>query len=102
MLYLMMFLGGALLCNAVPHLTSGLRGERFYTPWAKPRGIGMSSPLENFLWGAANLLVAVILLTRTAEHNVPHGLLAAAAGFGLAGAGLSIVFGGRVRPSGEK
>ena len=96
MMYLMMLIGGALLCNSLPHLISGLRGEAFFTPWAKPRGIGKSSALENFLWGAANLLVAVYLLSRTGSQNVPHGLVAVVVGFLIAGAGLSITFGRRV------
>ncbi|WP_212741939.1 hypothetical protein, partial [Sphingomonas sp. 1F27F7B] len=29
MAYLVLFLGGALLCNAIPHLAAGLRGEPF-------------------------------------------------------------------------
>jgi hypothetical protein len=95
MMYLMMLIGGALLCNALPHLVSGLRGETFFTPWARPRGIGRSSAFENFLWGAANLLVAVFLLTRTASQNVPHGLLAVAVGFLAMGAALSLIFSGR-------
>lgn len=95
MIYLAMFVAGALLCNALPHVISGLRGERFFTPWARPRGIGTSSALENFLWGAANLVVGVGIITRTAMQNVPHGLIAIVAGFLLAGTGLSIVFGRR-------
>ena len=95
MAYLLMFVAGALLCNALPHLNSGLRGEPFFTPWAKPRGVGKSSAFESFLWGASNLLVAVFLITRTANQNVPHGLVAIAAGFLLAGASLSIIFSGR-------
>jgi hypothetical protein len=96
MMYLMMVIGGALLCNALPHLISGLRGEAFFTPWAKPRGIGKPPALENFLWGTANLLIAVYLLTRTGSQNVPHGLVAVAVGFLIAGVGLSITFGRRV------
>lgn len=96
MVYLLMLLAGALLCNALPHLISGLRGERFFTPWARPIGVGRSSALENFLWGAGNLLVAVFLITRTATQNVPHGLVATAIGFVLTGIALSIVFGRRV------
>ncbi|WBO24029.1 hypothetical protein [Sphingomonas abietis] len=96
MMYLMMLIAGILLCNALPHLASGLRGERFFTLWAKPFGTGRSSAFENFLWGAANLFVAVFLLTRTASQNVPHGLFAVALGFLAAGATLSILFGKRV------
>lgn len=96
MVYLLMFVAGALLCNSLPHLISGLRGERFFTPWSLPRGSGMSSAFENFLWGAGNLLIAVFLITRTATQDVPHGLVAIAAGFLLTGAALSILFGRRI------
>ncbi len=53
--YLLVFLAGALLCNAIPHLAAGLRGERFPTPFAKPRGVGLSSPRLNMIWGLINL-----------------------------------------------
>lgn len=95
--YLLLLAAGALLCNALPHLVTGLRGETFYTPWARPRGVGQSSALENFLWGAANLLFAVFLLERIFIKNVPHGMMAVAAGFLLAGTGLAITFAGRRR-----
>lgn len=58
------FFSGVLLCNSVPHLTSGLQGRPFPTPFAKPRGIGDSSPLVNVLWGFANLVAALVLLSR--------------------------------------
>jgi hypothetical protein len=95
MIYLALLIAGALLCNALPHLISGLRGETFYTPWAKPRGIGRSSAVENFLWGAANLLVAAAILDRTLGGNVPHGMVAVTLGFVGAGFGLSYGFGQR-------
>ena len=50
------------LCNCLPHLTAGLRGEPFPTPFAKPRGIGHSSATTNFLWGTLNLVVGIALL----------------------------------------
>ena len=62
MAYLILFFAGALLCNAVPHLTAALRGEVFPTPFARPRGRGPSSPLANLYWGSANLVVGLALL----------------------------------------
>jgi len=62
--YIVAFFAGAFLCNCIPHLVSGLRGEPFPTPFANPRGIGPSDPIVNFLWGAFNLLVGVYLLSR--------------------------------------
>ena len=45
------FFAGAFLCNAIPHLASGLKGETFPTPFATPRGVGNSSAMLNFFWG---------------------------------------------------
>ena len=56
MMYLALFFAGAFLCNSVPHLVAGLQGAPFPSPFAKPRGIGNSPPLVNFLWGLFNLL----------------------------------------------
>ena len=57
MIYVALFFAGAFLCNAVPHLVAGLQGQPFPTPFARPRGIGNSPPVVNFLWGLFNLLV---------------------------------------------
>lgn len=59
-----LFFAGAFLCNCVPHLVTGLQGSRFPTPFAKPRGVGRSSALVNFVWGAANLLTGLTILAR--------------------------------------
>lgn len=63
MQYLALFLAGAFLCNAIPHLASGLRGETFPTPFAEPRGRGRSPAFTNFLWGAFNVAVGLVLLS---------------------------------------
>jgi hypothetical protein len=57
-------LAGLLLCNCIPHLTAGLRGEPFPTPFSRPRGVGPSSPVVNALWGTANLAAGVFLIRR--------------------------------------
>lgn len=67
--YLILFLAGALLCNAIPHLAAGLRGEPFPTPFARPRGVGPSSPLMNFYWGTANLLIGISALLSYSLHD---------------------------------
>ncbi len=95
MRYLLLLLAGAFLCNAIPHLVSGLRGERFFTPWARPRGVGKSSAPENFLWGAANLVIGLALLRGVHAVLLPGGPLAVLVGFIAAGCGLSIIFGKR-------
>lgn len=61
--YIAAFFAGAFLCNCMPHLLAGLQGMPFPTPFAKPRGVGNSSPPVNFLWGAFNLLAGVVLLS---------------------------------------
>ncbi|MGO4713229.1 hypothetical protein [Bradyrhizobium sp. 2TAF24] len=97
MIYPLLVFAGALLCNCVPHLTAGLQGEPFPTPFAKPRGIGPSSPLVNVLWGAFNLAAATTIL---GVHPVPLGAnldcLAIGAGALALGIHLSRHF-GRVR-----
>jgi hypothetical protein len=62
--YIANFFAGAFLCNCIPHLVSSLRGEPFPSPFAKPPGVGDSSPLVNFLWSFFNLLVGLVLLWR--------------------------------------
>lgn len=56
------FAAGALLCNCIPHLAAGLRGELFPSPFARPPGVGNSHPVINVLWGLINVVGAVALL----------------------------------------
>lgn len=80
MTYALLFLAGALLINSIPHLASGLRGEPFPTPFAKPRGVGESSPLTNFLWGYANAAIGAGILLHwwdTVDHKAGAAALAA-------------------------
>jgi len=88
------FFAGAFLCNSLPHLVSGLQGAPFPSPFAKPPGIGDSSPLVNVLWGAFNLFAGILLLSR---NPVMIGLslefAALVAGFLALGVQLSLHFG---------
>ncbi|CAN5239186.1 hypothetical protein BH10PSE2_BH10PSE2_00600 [soil metagenome] len=68
--YLAHFFGGAFLFNALPHLTAGLMGRPFQTPFAKPPGQGLSSSRVNIVWGFANLVVAWLLLTRVGDFDL--------------------------------
>jgi hypothetical protein len=52
---------GMSLANVIPHYVKGVTGERFPTPFAKPHGKGLSSPLTNTIWSLANLLVGIVL-----------------------------------------
>jgi hypothetical protein len=58
-----LFFAGMFLCNCIPHLAAGLFGQVFPTPFAKRRGVGLSSPLVNFYWGAFNLAAGLTLLS---------------------------------------
>jgi len=86
---------GAFLANSLPHLTQGISGHEFPTPFASPPGVGMSSPLINVLWGSANLVLAYLLFART--RPLPQGLSldALVLGIGFVGtaASLALVFG---------
>ena len=59
--YLALFFAGAFLANMVPHLTNGISGRAFPSPFADPPGQGESSPLVNVLWGGFNLSIGYIL-----------------------------------------
>ncbi len=59
--YLAAFFAGAFLANAVPHYVKGVCGDAFPTPFAKPPGIGLSSPVVNVWWALFNLVVGVLL-----------------------------------------
>jgi hypothetical protein len=75
------FFGGAVLTNAVPHLVSGVLGQPFQSPFAKPRGQGLSSSTVNLLWGVLNLVVGYVLVCRVGDFGlrttsdvIPFGL----------------------------
>jgi hypothetical protein len=59
--YLGGFCSGALLTNFVPHFVNGVSGNRFPTPFAKPHGKGLSSPILNVGWSLFNLIAGFLL-----------------------------------------
>jgi hypothetical protein len=59
--YLACFFSGMILTNSVPHFVHGISGDRFPSPFAQPRGKGLSSPTVNVLWALFNLLVGYLL-----------------------------------------
>ena len=58
------FFGGMFLANAVPHFVSGVMGQPFQSPFAKPPGEGLSSSTVNVLWGFFNAVVGCFLVVR--------------------------------------
>jgi FtsH-binding integral membrane protein len=69
-MYFSPLFAGALFCNSIPHLTSGLCGLSFPTPFAKPRGAGHSSALTNFLWGLFNVALGLFLFALHPIHKL--------------------------------
>jgi hypothetical protein len=59
--YVACFFAGVFLANVVPHFVQGICGNRFPTPFAKPPGKGLSSPVVNVVWALVNLVVGTIL-----------------------------------------
>lgn len=59
--YLACFFAGMFLANVVPHFVHGISGDRFPTPFARPPGKGLSSPMVNVVWALFNLVVGYVL-----------------------------------------
>jgi hypothetical protein len=64
------FFAGAFLTNAIPHFVSGVMGRPFQSPFAKPRGEGLSSSTVNVLWGFFNLAVGYVLVCRVGDFDL--------------------------------
>jgi hypothetical protein len=64
------FFGGAVLTNAIPHLVSGLMGQPFQSPFAKPPGEGLSSSTVNVLWGFFNLTAGYLLVCHVGTFDL--------------------------------
>jgi hypothetical protein len=72
--YFSYFFGGIFLANSVPHMVSGMMGRAFQSPFAKPRGEGLSSSTVNVIWGFFNGLVAYALIFHVGTfdiHSIP-------------------------------
>ena len=84
--YIAVFFAAAFLCNAVPHFTNGVSGNKFPTPFAKPPGKGLSSPLVNVLWAVFNLVLGYVLfrVSHMTCDNIP-ALVTFFAGFTVMG-----------------
>lgn len=77
------FFGGTFLANAIPHWVSGLMGRPFPSPFSKPPGRGLSSPVVNVLWGFCNLVFAYLLLVRVGNFDFHSTADVTAAGLGV-------------------
>jgi len=77
------FFGGAFFSNAVPHFVSGTMGRAFQSPFAKPRGEGLSSSTVNVLWGVFNFAVAYVLVCRVGDFSLRSTTDASSAGLGF-------------------
>jgi len=77
------FFGGLFLCNAIPHVVSGLMGRPFQSPFAKPSGQGLSSATVNVVWGVLNLVVAYILICRVGDFSLRSTADAVSLGLGF-------------------
>jgi hypothetical protein len=60
-LYIASFFAGIFLANAVPHFVQGVSGNKFPSPFAKPPGKGLSSPIVNVIWALFNILIGYLL-----------------------------------------
>ncbi|MGM3276378.1 hypothetical protein [Ralstonia sp. 24A2] len=77
------FFGGAFLANAVPHFVFGIAGKPFQSPFATPRGEGLSSSTVNVLWSLFNLVVGYVLVLHVGDFNLRDTADAAALGLGI-------------------
>lgn len=76
------FLGGFFLTNAIPHFVSGMMGQPFQSPFAKPPGKGLSSSTVNVLWGFFNAVVGYLLVVQVGNfdlRSIPDALALAVA-----------------------
>jgi thiol:disulfide interchange protein len=81
--YVSYFFGGIFLANTIPHLVSGMMGQAFQSPFAKPPGKGLSSSTVNVLWGAFNLAVGYVLIVRVGSFDIRNTTHVATAGIGV-------------------
>ena len=81
--YVSYIFGGAFLANTIPHLVSGVMGRSFQSPFATPRGEGLSSSTINVLWGFFNLVVGYLLICRVGDFDLHDTADVAAAMLGI-------------------
>jgi small-conductance mechanosensitive channel len=71
--YIASFFAGVFLANAVPHLVQGVSGNKFPSPFSKPPGKGLSSPVVNVIWALFNILIGYVLFQtgQVSSGNMP-------------------------------
>jgi len=89
------FFGGAFVANSLPHLSNGISGRSFQSPFAKPPGKGLSSPVVNVVWGFSNLAAAYLLIYPRGSFDLRNGpdVLALGAGFLITSVLTALTFG---------
>lgn len=98
MIYLA-YIGSAFcLVNGIPHFVQGVCGHRFQSPFARPPGIGESSPLINVFWGWANFIISYLLFNLAGAFSIGVNLATGVFFSALIGSSaiLAITF-GRIR-----
>lgn len=80
--FISLFFGGAFAINGIPHFVSGVQGRMFPTPFAKPPGKGLSSPVLNVIWGSINFVIAYLLLVKVSLLDLRYGVATSIAAFG--------------------
>lgn len=79
------FFTGVFLINAVPHLVHGVSGDRFPSPFARPHGKKLSSPVLNVAWAFCNVGAgAAVLYAVRGTFNELNVCVAIAGAFGMA------------------
>jgi len=68
--YLSYFFGGAFLANSIPHMVSGIMGRAFQTPFAHPRGQGLSTSTTNVVWGFFNITIGYLLVLHVGNFDI--------------------------------
>lgn len=97
MLYLIAhFFAACFLVNSIPHLVKGVSGQPFQSPFAKPPGVGLSSPAANVFWGGLNAIIGIVLLLKVGPFSAADNtdLAVTLAGGWIAAFGLAKYFGG--------
>jgi hypothetical protein len=89
-IYVAHFFGAMFLANAIPHFVAGLSGRAFQSPFAKLRGVGLSSAVVNVLWGWGNLVAAYVLLVTIGYLSLGDVLDASVFAVGLLVMGLML------------